>query len=910
MSAGMIHDYPVTATEIKDTSFLDIDQDLGSGTWESQKVQGSLLKALMLSENIEQILLGDMQTLALAGDLVSLKTYLVDDGSTLYMVMAAGGVGNQIYQYAIDVTTGLFGTFDLVSGVFTALPIPTLSEVLTAGNTSGANDIEFDATQGLLFANTSRLREGTIDAGLGGNKGVSQVCSLDYELKWEAGRQYVMQQDGTGIRQSLYNFTTIPTTDEDTTKGYAIGSLWTLDDGTTYECTDDTIGSAVWVNRGNAFIVEIAFANLAALESAGTLSLTTLYIITDATPYKLMCKAETVSQLSKTATVVDSVYSGTVNYDLQGNTMTVVALSDNGLEPNQYFGVAPIALLTPSSYGNIFYINSDVSLGDNCSYNIFEQKSNGNILGDNCACNTFKQYANSFTFGDDLVYLTIEAGVTGNDYTATPDYDFLYGNSYASTIFTDGTDNYHRYYDPANDRIVLRNLSTPLAAPTYIGGGGATPDLQQVLDEGSISTTNFRIDDGVGNYVRVGTTSILTEDASGNSSSIFADSFTIQNPSFGAGTIKATTLANNVFFELPNKAAGTETFAMMSDITAGSGDMLKSTYDINNDGIVDSAQAMVTQGRNSTGATLYKGTIVYISGATGQMPNFVKAQANSEATSAGTFGVVNADISNNSNGWVTTIGLLDNIDTRTTATHPFTDVTLAIGDTIYLHPTVAGYITNVKPYAPYHLVYVGKVVNVGPSTQGAIVYRIQNGYELDELHDVSAQTPSNKNGLFYNTSTSLWEARAVAATDIDANVSNVEFGYLDGVTSSIQTQINGKISATSTDTLTNKRITTRSGTVASSPTPTINTDNVDFYSLTAQAADITSFTTNLSGTPTIGQTLWISIKDNGTARAITWGASFESSTIALPTTTVISTRLDVAFIWNEATSVWRCVGVA
>jgi hypothetical protein len=124
------------------------------------------------------------------------------------------------------------------------------------------------------------------------------------------------------------------------------------------------------------------------------------------------------------------------------------------------------------------------------------------------------------------------------------------------------------------------------------------------------------------------------------------------------------------------------------------------------------------------------------------------------------------------------------------------------------------------------------------------------------------------------------------------------------------TAFNSKVSASSTDTLTNKRITARSGTVASAATPTINTDNVDYYSITALAAAITSFTTNLSGTPTTGQTLWISIKDNGTARAIAWGASFEASTIALPTTTVISTRLDVAFIWNEATSVWRCVGVA
>ena len=131
-----INQYAVTASEMKDLSFLDIDQYVSAGVYQSQKVPVSLVKAYMLSENIEQILLADMQTLALAGDLVSLKTYLVDDGSTLYMVMAAGGVGNQIYQYAIDVTTGLFGTFDLVSGVFTALPTPTLQQVTDAGSTT------------------------------------------------------------------------------------------------------------------------------------------------------------------------------------------------------------------------------------------------------------------------------------------------------------------------------------------------------------------------------------------------------------------------------------------------------------------------------------------------------------------------------------------------------------------------------------------------------------------------------------------------------------------------------------------------------------------------------------------------------------------------------------------------------
>jgi hypothetical protein len=117
------------------------------------------------------------------------------------------------------------------------------------------------------------------------------------------------------------------------------------------------------------------------------------------------------------------------------------------------------------------------------------------------------------------------------------------------------------------------------------------------------------------------------------------------------------------------------------------------------------------------------------------------------------------------------------------------------------------------------------------------------------------------------------------------------------------------VGTTDTQTLSSKRITPRVLTTASSATPTINTDNTDQFGLTAQAVDITSFTTNLTGTPTDGQKLWIYIVGTA-ARAIAWGASFESSTATLPTTTVTTNRLDVGFVWNAATSKWRCVAVA
>jgi hypothetical protein len=118
------------------------------------------------------------------------------------------------------------------------------------------------------------------------------------------------------------------------------------------------------------------------------------------------------------------------------------------------------------------------------------------------------------------------------------------------------------------------------------------------------------------------------------------------------------------------------------------------------------------------------------------------------------------------------------------------------------------------------------------------------------------------------------------------------------------------IGRATTDTVINKRVTRRFITTTQSATPTINTDNTDIASITGLAQAITSMTTNLTGTPVAGDYMQIQITDNGTARAITWGAKFASTTTALPTTTVISTLLRVGFQWNTVAAVWQCIAVA
>lgn len=126
---------------------------------------------------------------------------------------------------------------------------PNLQEVTDSGNTTN-NDVAFTDNAGILLENTSRLREGTLDSGAGG--GIAQICAVGYELKWEAGSQYVMDGNGTLIREVNHKFNIIPDLNNDSTEGFYVGSRWILDNGDVYVCTDSTATAAVWEIVPNA----------------------------------------------------------------------------------------------------------------------------------------------------------------------------------------------------------------------------------------------------------------------------------------------------------------------------------------------------------------------------------------------------------------------------------------------------------------------------------------------------------------------------------------------------------------------------------------------------------------------------------------------------------------------------------
>ena len=218
---------------------------------------------------------------------------------------------------------------------------------------------------------------------------------------------------------------------------------------------------------------------------------------------------------------------------------------------------------------------------------------------------------------------------------------------------------------------------------------------------------------------------------------------------------------------------------------------------------------------NVNGSTITRGQPVYAFGGQGDRLTVKLASNSSDATSAQTVGlVVSTSIANNQKGLIMVNGLLDGLSILPTST-------FADGDAIYLGAT-AGTITNVKPTAPNHLVYLGFCTTANNGSAGRMYVRVQNGYELQELHNVKITSVANDDILKYNSSNSLWENSNVLSTKQDTitgaastittsnltasralvsdgsgkvatnAVTSTEMGYLSGVTSAIQTQLNAK----------------------------------------------------------------------------------------------------------------------
>ena len=173
---------------------------------------------------------------------------------------------------------------------------------------------------------------------------------------------------------------------------------------------------------------------------------------------------------------------------------------------------------------------------------------------------------------------------------------------------------------------------------------------------------------------------------------------------------------------------------------------------------------------NGTGSAITNGSVVYISGAQGQRPSISLADADTEATSSKTFGIATENIANGAEGFVATFGIVNEVNTSA-----FTE-----GQALWLSST-AGQLTNVKPSVPTHAVFVGYCLKVN-SSSGRIFVNPQNGYEIEELHNVSISSLADNHILSYDNATSLWKNQGLAAAiqEVDGASSGIDADLLDG----------------------------------------------------------------------------------------------------------------------------------
>lgn len=180
--------------------------------------------------------------------------------------------------------------------------------------------------------------------------------------------------------------------------------------------------------------------------------------------------------------------------------------------------------------------------------------------------------------------------------------------------------------------------------------------------------------------------------------------------------------------------------------------------------VVDRATLTVAPVRNNSGASIAKGTPVIVTGSNGTTKTIVPADASIEATAANTLGLTLDVIANNEDGFVVTEGPLSGVNTAS----------LAEGQLIYLSETT-GAITSTRPTQPAHGVVLGWCVKSGAGTAGILYVKVDNGVELDELHDVLISSASTDQALV-RASDGLWKNRTIYASTTPAALGTAGVG--------------------------------------------------------------------------------------------------------------------------------------
>ena len=565
----------------------------------------------------------------------------------------------------------------------------TLAEVLVEGNITDGNDISISDGDKIVLDNGANLKKGTTDAGLGGTKGIALRCAVDYELKWEAGRLYVMGGDGFTIREVSHNFTTTPTVTDDDTKGFVLDSRWILDNGDVYLCTDDTTGAAVW-------------------ELVNTGTTPTLQEVTDAG------NETTTSIKVKDNEKSVTLQTNGINYqDIDDGGSTILRFENTSVVDQEVF---------IRGLGGTIALTSDIT-----TPTLQEVLDEGDSAIDSAIflSNTANDFETSVNeFGDGQINLKSVVNDTLTTIGA--------GQVYLGTV--DGSDN-----------AIINKDGINVNAVNYAFPSGASSPLATLAD---IPTGGSGIP-----HATASGTDTYTATITGVAAYTDADAFLIR---FTNGNTTGATLNIN--------SLGAKTLYRNNDGALIGGDIINGgemlciyNTSLNGFQVIGTApNSLFAYVTNDDSVTITKGMPVYAFSGTGDRMTVKRANNSTDATSAQTVGLVlSTSIAANQKGLIMMQGLLDGLSILPTSTW-------ADGDPVYLGAT-AGTITNVKPYAPNHLVYLGVVTTASNGSAGRMYVRVQNGYELSEIHDIDLITnaPTNNQVLTYESSTDLWKNKSL-----------------------------------------------------------------------------------------------------------------------------------------------------
>jgi hypothetical protein len=309
------------------------------------------------------------------------------------------------------------------------------------------------------------------------------------------------------------------------------------------------------------------------------------------------------------------------------------------------------------------------------------------------------------------------------------------------------------WYDP-DTQSIRSSDGTTAGGASINGGGGSTYTNTNVVNllasfgSNSISTTgNVTATRFIGSGANL--TALTGANVTGQVPfAAVANSVTLANVT-GVGNIASLNITanaaqvlygNGVFaasYANSNVTAHLAAFGSNNIVTTGN---VTANYLIGNH--LGDQQVQVT---NRTGATITAGSVVRIVGYQGGNMTIALASSTGEADSASTLGIVVANIANNGVGFVQYNGTIYNQNTAA----------FSEGDMLFLGST-PGTLTTTKPDAPAHAVRIGWVRSVNANT-GSIYIKVDNGYELDELHNVLISgTPANNSLLQYNSATGIW----------------------------------------------------------------------------------------------------------------------------------------------------------